>query len=139
LTHLHASHSQDVKANRPDGHRTNGIEKYIEDLKAMFMYAPDMRIKVHRIKFGSGEFTCAIGVMNGTFTNPMPIGEGQFIQPTGMKFSINMCTVGRWKDGVRIEEWVFWDNTTYQEQIGITPWGNIDNAGLIPWTSDKIK
>jgi hypothetical protein len=118
-TRLHESHSKDVKVNWPDGHYTNGIEKHIEDLKAMFVYAPDTSIKVHPIKFGSNEYTSVIGVMTGTFTKPMPIGDGKFIQPTGKKFSLNMCTVGHWKDGVMIEEWLFWDNATYMKQIGI--------------------
>jgi predicted ester cyclase len=118
-TRLHESHSKDVKVNWPDGHYTNGIEKHIEDLKAMFVYAPDTSIKVHPVKIGSGEFTSVIGVMTGTFTKPMPIGDGKFIQPTGKKFSINMCTVGHWKNGVMIEEWLFWDNATYMKQIGI--------------------
>jgi len=118
-TRLHESHSKDIKVNWPDGRSTKGIEKHIEDLKAMFVYAPDTSIKVHPIKFGSGEYTSVIGVMTGTFTKPMPIGDGQFIQPTGNKFSINMCTVGHWKDGVMIEEWLFWDNATYMKQIGI--------------------
>ena len=119
-TRLHESHSKDVKVNWPDGHYTNGIEKHIEDLKAMFVYAPDTSIKVHPVKIGSREWTSVIGVMTGTFTQPMPIGDGKFIQPTGKKFSINMCTVGHWKDGVMIEEWLFWDNATYMKQIGIT-------------------
>jgi hypothetical protein len=118
-TRLHESHSKDVKVNWPDGHYTTGIEKHIEDLKAMFVYSPDTSIKVHPIKFGSGEYTSVIGIMTGTFTKPMPIGDGKFIQPTGKKFSINMCTVGHWKNGVMIEEWLFWDNATYMKQIGI--------------------
>ena len=118
-TRLHESHSKDVIVNWPDGHHTNGIERHIEDLKAMFVYAPDTSIKVHPVKFGSGEFTSVIGVMSGTFTEPMPIGDGKFIQPTGKKFSINMCTVGHWKDGVMIEEWLFWDSATYMKQMGI--------------------
>ena len=118
-TRLHESHSKDVKVNWPDGHYTMGIERHIEDLKAMFVYAPDTSIKVHPIKFGSGEYTSVIGVMTGTFTKPMPIGDGKFIQPTGKQFSIPMCTVGHWKDGVMTEEWLFWDNATYMKQIGI--------------------
>jgi predicted ester cyclase len=118
-TRLHESHSKDVKVNWPDGHYTTGIEKHIEDLKAMFVYAPDTSIKVHPIKFGSGEWTSVIGVMTGTFSKPMPIGDGKFIQPTGKKFSLNMCTVGHWKDGVMIEEWLFWDSATYMKQMGI--------------------
>jgi hypothetical protein len=118
-TRLHESHSMDVKVNWPDGHYTTGIERHIEDLKAMFVYSPDTSIKVHPVKIGSREWTSVIGVMTGTFTKPMPIGDGKFIQPTGKKFSINMCTVGHWKNGVMIEEWLFWDNATYMKQLGI--------------------
>ena len=118
-TRLHESHSKDVKVNWPDGHFTTGIEKHIEDLKAMFVYAPDTNIKVHPVKIGSGEWTSVIGVMEGTFTKPMPIGDGKFIQPTGKKYSITMCTVGHWKDGVMVEEYLFWDNATYMKQIGL--------------------
>ena len=118
---LHESHSHDIKVNWPDGHFTTGIDKHIEDLKAMFVYAPDTRIKQHPIRFGSGngEWTCVTGVFEGTFTKPMPIGNGKFIQPTGKKFSMPMCTIGHWKDGVMIEESLFWDNMTYMNQIGL--------------------
>jgi predicted ester cyclase len=118
-TRLHESHSKDVKVNWPDGHSTNGIGKHIEDLKAMFVYAPDTNIKVHPVKIGSGEWTSVIGVMEGTFTKPMPIGDGKFIEPTGKKYSIIMCTVGHWKNDVMIEEWLFWDNLTHMKQLGI--------------------
>ena len=50
----------------------------------------------------------------------MPIGDGKFIQPTGKTFSLPMCTVGHWKDGVMVEEWLYWDNATYMKQIGVT-------------------
>jgi predicted ester cyclase len=118
-TRLHESHSKDVIVNWPDGHHTNGIERHIEDLKALFVYAPDTMIKEHPVKFGSDGFTAVTGIMTGTFTKPMPIGDGKFIQPTGKKFSLPMCTIGHWKDGVMIEEWLYWDNATYMRQIGI--------------------
>lgn len=118
-TRLHESHAKDIKVNWPDGHSTYGIDKHIEDLKAMFVYAPDTNIKVHPVKVGSGEFTSVIGVMTGTFSEPMPIGDGKFIPPTGKQYSITMCTVGHWKDGVMIEEWLFWDNATFMKQIGL--------------------
>lgn len=118
-TRLHESHSKEVKVNWPDGHYTDGIDKHIEDLKAMFVYAPDTSIKIHPIKFGSDDFTCVTGVMTGTFSKPMPIGNGKFIQPTGKKFSITMATVGHWKDGLMVEEWLYWDNATYMKQIGL--------------------
>jgi len=118
-TRLHESHSKDIKVNWPDGHFTTGIERHIADLKAMFVYAPNTSIKLHPVRFGSNNMTCVIGVMTGTFTASMPIGNGKFIKPTGKSFSLPMCTVGIWKDGVMIEEYLFWDNQSYMNQIGL--------------------
>jgi hypothetical protein len=116
---LHESHSKDVVVHWPDGHETHGIEKHIEDLKAMFVYAPDTRIKVHTVKIGSGEWTSVIGIMEGTFTQPMPTADGKSIPPTGKPYKITMCTVGHWKGGVMDEEYLFWDNLTFMKQIGL--------------------
>ena len=118
---FHESHSQDIKVNWPDGHYTTGLEKHIADLKALFVYAPDTRIKQHPIRFGNntGEWTAVTGVMEGTFTKPMPIGNGKYIQPTGKSFKLPMCTIGHWKDGTMFEESLFWDNQTYMNQIGV--------------------
>ena len=118
---LHESHSKDIRVNWPDGHFTTGIERHIADLKAMFVYAPDTRIKQHPIRFGNstGEWTAVTGVMEGTFTKPMPVGGGKFIQPTGKSFKLPMCTIGHWKDGIMIEESLFWDNQTYMNQLGL--------------------
>jgi hypothetical protein len=116
---LHESHAKDVVVHWPDGHQTAGIEKHIEDLKGMFVYAPDTRIQQHPVKFGSGEWTSVIGVMEGAFTRPMPMGDGTIVQPTGKSFKLEMCTVGHWTGGVMDEEWLFWDNRSYLVQLGI--------------------
>jgi len=118
---LSESHSADIVVHWPDGHSTTGIERHIEDLKAMFVYAPDTKIAAHPIRFGSGEWTAVTGVLTGTFSQPMPIGGGKSIPPTGKRFSIPMATIGRWKDGVMVEEFLFWDNQTFMKQIGLAP------------------
>ncbi len=116
---LHESHAKDIIVHFPDGHSEQGIEQHIKTLDAMFVYAPDTRIEEHPIKIGSGNITAVMGYMLGTFTEPMPIGNGKFIQPTGKKFKLPMTTIGIWKDGVMTEEYLFWDNKTYMEQIGV--------------------
>ena len=119
-TRLHESHSEDILVHWPDGHTTSGIEQHIEDLKAMFVYAPDTRIEEHPIRIGSGNITAVMGVMEGTFSEPMPIGNDQYIQPTGKSFKINMVTIGLWNDeGVMYEEYLFWDNLTFMKQLGL--------------------
>lgn len=116
---LHESHSRDITVHWPDGHTTKGIERHIEDLKAMFVYAPDTRIREHPVKFGQGEWTSVIGVMEGTFTKPMPTADGKSIPPTGKAYRLPMATIGHWKNGVMDEEYLFWDNQTFMKQIGL--------------------
>jgi len=116
---LSESHADDIVVTWPDGHETKGLAKHIEDLKAMFVYAPDTNIAVHPIKFGSGEWTCVTGVMTGTFSRPMPAGDGKTIPPTGKSFKLTMATIGHWKDGKMDHEWLFWDNQEFMRQIGL--------------------
>jgi hypothetical protein len=113
------SHAQDILVHYPDGHTTKGLDAHIAELKPLFVFAPDTRIEVHPVKFGSGEWTSVIGVMEGTFTNPMPIGDGKSIPPTGKKFKLEMSTVGHWKDGVMDAEYLFWDNQSLMKQLGL--------------------
>jgi SnoaL-like polyketide cyclase len=113
---LKESHAPNVKVVWPDGHFTTGIEKHIEDLKGLFVHAPDTRIKEHPVAFGVGNMTVVEGVFEGTFTKPMPDGKGGFIQPTGKAFKMPMATIGFWKDGTMYEEHLFWDNATSQNR-----------------------
>ncbi len=117
---LSRSHSKDVKVHWPDGHITVGIDRHIADLKYMFTYAPDTRIKEHPVKVGQGEWTAVYGIMEGTFTKPMTTPDGKVIQPTGKSFKLPMATICHWtKEGPMDEEYLFWDNQTYMNQIGL--------------------
>lgn len=116
---LHESHDEDIIVNWPDGRVVVGIEQHIEDLEFLFLFAPDTRILEHPIRIGQGNTTAVMGFMEGTFTEPMPLPNGEFIQPTGQSFRLPMATIGIWEDGVMIEEFLFWDNQYYNNQLGI--------------------
>jgi hypothetical protein len=58
-----------------------------------------------------------MSIMTGTFSQPMLISNGKFIQLTSKKFPLPMCTIGQGKDGSIIEEWLYWDNQTYMQKI----------------------
>ena len=117
---LGKSHHKDIIVHWPDGRITRGIDEHIKDLKKMFVYAPDTRIKEHPIKIAQGEWTTVMGIMEGTFSKPMPIAGGKAIQPTGKPFKLPMATIGRWQDGVMVEEWLFWDNLAFMKQVGLS-------------------
>lgn len=112
-------HAPDVEVVFPDGHRTKGIEKHDEDMKAMFSYAPDLKVTRHPVSFGSGEWTATIGNLSGTFTRPMRTPEGKTLPPTGKRFEISMATIAHWKDGRIVEEYLFWDNLEMMRQMGL--------------------
>ena len=117
---LKHSHSKDVKVHWPDGHIAVGIERHIADLKYLFTYAPDTRIKEHPVKVGQGEWTAVYGIMEGTFTKPMTTADGKVIQPNGKSFKLPMATISHWtKEGPMDEEYLFWDNATYMAQLGL--------------------
>jgi predicted ester cyclase len=113
------SHSQDIVVHYPDGSVTRGLERHLEELKPMFVFAPDTRIREHPIKIASGDWTAVQGVLEGTFTRPMPIAAGKSVPPTGKAFKLTMVTIGHWQNGLMIEEWLMWDNQSFMKQIGL--------------------
>jgi len=118
---LARSHAKDIVVHYPDDSITRGLDAHVEQLKPMFVFAPDSRIREHPIKIASGDRTAVQGAIEGTFTKPMPIGGGKTIAATGKKFKLTMVTIGRWQDGVMIEEWLMWDNQSFMKQIGLVP------------------
>jgi predicted ester cyclase len=116
---LAESHAENVRVYWPDGHVTHGLARHTADLKQLFVYAPDTRIKQHPIKLGSKDLTAVTGVFQGTFTRPMPDGKGGFIAPTGKAFKFPMATVAIWKRGKIVEEHLYWDNQTFLKQVGL--------------------
>nr|QIZ02267.1 ester cyclase [Streptomyces sp. S1D4-11] len=117
---LGESHAGHVRVHWPDGHYTDGIGDHIEDLKKLFVFAPDTRIEVHPLRVAKGDLTAVTGVMKGTFTRPMPDGKDGFIPPTGRAYAINMATVGIWnRQRTMDEEFLFWDNQTFYSQLGL--------------------
>jgi hypothetical protein len=115
------SHADNIKVFYPDGSISTGLyPQHIDLLKPMFAFAPDTKIKTHPVKFGSGDYTCVIGEMEGTFSQPMAIGNGKTIPPNGKHFKLSMTTVGHWgPDGKMSEEFLFWDNMAFMKQIGL--------------------
>ncbi|WP_433559406.1 hypothetical protein ACQPWY_14745 [Pseudonocardia xinjiangensis] len=83
-------------------------------------WAPDSRIDVHPLRVAKNDLTAVTGVMQGTFSRPMPDGNGGTIPPTSRHFSINMATVGLWnRQGTMDEEFLFFDSQALNRQIGI--------------------
>lgn len=114
------SHADNIKVIYPDGTVTTGLQpEHINMLTPLFAFAPDTKITSHPVRFGSGDWTAVVGEMEGTFSKPLDMGNGKIIQPTGKKFKLSMSTIGHWKDGKMIEEYLHWDNQSMMKQIGL--------------------
>ncbi len=55
---LGESHARNIRVHWPDGHYTDGVDKHIADLAAMFVWAPDTRIES---RSAVGALTVAVG------------------------------------------------------------------------------
>jgi len=119
---FHKSHGENIVVHYPDGHTTTGLPDHVKELKFMWTFAPDNRITEHTVRFGTAdaEWTAVMGFLDGTFTKPMVLPGGTVIQPTGKAYHLPMATLGHWnKQGVMEEEFLFWDNATLMQQIGV--------------------
>ncbi|TXH66127.1 MAG: hypothetical protein E6Q88_12650 [Lysobacteraceae bacterium] len=119
---LHKSHTEEVVVHWPDGRATQGIDRHIDDLKHMWTFAPDNRIREHPVRFGTadGEWTAVMGWLEGTFTRPMVLADGKTVPASGKAYRIPMVTIGHWnKAGIMFEEYLFWDNAEFMRQIGL--------------------
>ena len=117
---LGESHAANIRVHFPDGHYTDGIDRHIADMAAWFEFAPDLRVDAHPLRLAKDNLTAVMGVLKGTFSQPMPDGKGGTIAPTGKAFAIDMVTVGIWNlQGTMDEEFFFWDNQTFYAKMGL--------------------
>jgi hypothetical protein len=116
---MHESHADNIKVVMPDGTITTTLDVHIQNLQWLFSFAPDTRILQHPIRFGAGNYTAVTGIMEGTFSNTMYMPDGSAVPPNGKAYKISMCTIGIWKNGVMIEEQLFWDNRSFFKQLGL--------------------
>jgi hypothetical protein len=117
---LGESHAPYIRVHFPDGHYTDGIDRHIADMSAWFEWAPDLRVVAHPLRLAKDNLTAVTGVLEGTFSKPMPDGKGGTIAPTGKAFAIDMVTVGIWnRQGTMDEEFFFWDNQTFYARMGL--------------------
>src|SRR5215471_450246 len=76
-------HTEDVKVyNGGDLEpATTNIKDHDEAMLPYFQMFPDLKIVSHPIAFGQGNWTCAMGVAEGTFTGTMIGSDGNPIPP----------------------------------------------------------
>jgi predicted ester cyclase len=113
------SHTEDVHVVMPDGREVHGMKAHMEDMVDLFHSFPDMTIEEHPIKVAEGDWTAVVGIISGTFTQPMVLTDGTTIPPTGKKARMKMATFARWNNDQIAEEILFWDRAEWMRQLGL--------------------
>jgi len=113
------SHTDDVLVVMPDGREVHGMKTHMVDMVDLFKSFPDMTIEQHPIKVAQGDWTAVVGIISGTFTNPMVLPDGTTIPPTGKKARMRMATFARWQNDQIAEEILFWDRAEWMRQLEI--------------------
>jgi hypothetical protein len=114
-------HTEDVKVYNGGELEpiTTTIKDHDEAMLPYFQIFPDLKVVAHPIAFGQGDWTCVIGVSEGTFTGTMIGPDGNPIPSTGKRFRSTMVTVAKW-EGQRIsEEYLFVPMDNIMKQIGL--------------------
>ena len=117
-----ARHRRDVVVVWPGKPPTHGIEAHDQEALDFFRAFPDQQLenRPYRVFFASGDWTCSIARLTGTFKGPLRGANGKDIPPTGKKFDVQFCTVAHWgEDGRIIEENLFYDLGLFLQQIGL--------------------
>jgi predicted ester cyclase len=115
-------HTDDVVVYLPAAPTQRGIEAHVEFARNSFRAFPNQRVQSRPYKafFAAGGWVCSIARYTGTMTGPMIGADGTEIPPTGKSFDVDFCTVGHWKSGQMVEEYLFYDTVTFMKQIGLS-------------------
>jgi predicted ester cyclase len=115
-------HAKNVVVHAPAQPDQHGIDAHTLFAVNSFKAFPDQRVenRPYKVFFADGDWVCSIARYTGTMTGPMASADGTEIPPTGKSFDVDFCTVGHWKDGQMVEEYLFFDAVTFMKQIGLS-------------------
>lgn len=116
-----ARHAKEVVVNAPGQTPQRGLDAHTEFALRSFKAFPDQRVenRPYKVFFASGDWVLSIARYTGTMTGPLVLQDGTEIPPTGKSFDVDFATVGHWEDGQMIEEYLFYDIATFNQQVGL--------------------
>ncbi len=119
MTRIKEIHADDVTVYNPDGSITQGMTPHHTDELQFLFDTFDFMIPVHIVGFGYGEWTAGISISEGQWVKPITMPDGTVLEPTNKKLKIKIATIARWENGRIAEEHLFWDNASWNKQIGL--------------------
>lgn len=84
---------------------TTTIHDHDQSTVPAFQMLPDHQVVAHPIAFGQGDWTCVLGVIEGSYPG------------TGKHFKVKMATVAKWSGERIAEEYLFIPMDTIMKQV----------------------
>jgi predicted ester cyclase len=91
-----------------------GFKTFIEDVRSAYS---DFEISIEGI-IVEGDRSAIQITLSGRHTGQAPTLQAP---PTGKQIAMKSCSLGRWKDGKLVEEWVYSDYLGLMQQFGVIP------------------
>jgi predicted ester cyclase len=97
-----------------------GRTAHREEAQNFLAAFPDHRIQFpHKLLFGQGDMICSVHRPTGTHTGDWALPNGRVIPPTGKTMAVEMVTVAKVKDGMLVEESLYYDTLGVMAQLGL--------------------
>jgi predicted ester cyclase len=91
-----------------------GFKQFIQDVRSAYS---NFGISIEGIQV-DGDMSAIQITLSGKHTGQAPTLQAP---PTGKEITMKSCSVGRWKDGKLVEEWVYNDYLGLLQQFGVIP------------------
>jgi steroid delta-isomerase-like uncharacterized protein len=104
----------DVVNHSPTG-TTHGLAAYKQFLSAYFTAFPDLHFTIHA-QLAEGDLSVVHWTASGSQQGPLA-----GIPPTGKQATNQGVGISRWVNGKVQEGWVFFDNLSLMQQLGVIP------------------
>lgn len=105
-------------ANAPEGSAIKGTEGIRKELSSHYKAFPDMKFELKRYA-AVGEYYLVEGTVKGTNTGSMTAPDGKEMKPTGKPLNMDMAFTLKVQDGKVVEDYSYWDNLAFMEQMGL--------------------
>ncbi len=119
---MNAAHHSDIIAHMTGVAKpTRGRDAHAAAIGGLFRAFPDIQIHndPYPIQFSDGDWMTVVTRATGTFSGELALPDGKTIPGTGKSFDVTYSKTAKWNGELLAEEYVSWDATILNQQIGI--------------------
>ena len=119
LAELRACYADDATIVTPEAGEIRGAEAIADHMRSFAVAFPDGTYE-YIAKHEAGDTAIDEGYFAGTNTGPLQMPNGETLQPTGKRLRLRGCDVATVRNGRIVSHHLYYDQTEFAEQLGLT-------------------